>query len=239
MGNPTRRRTVRRRGQPRAQPGLHPSGARPGSVSAATRNAAQATSKSSSRTEKSSSPSAPAQPAHGGMPAAPTRQPSRMQPVLDINGQRYPERALDRSGTLLRRGHPCRSTRHRRFPPPSGNPHGTGHCPGRRPGFHQRQLRQRPQDRGLLGTHRQLPRSRWDGPKSFTAFCPPAQAAASERTDHHRPSIRFPPAPVDLDLQHCCRHAPRPHDRPQGRSRCSQPRGRSARTPRWPNRPPP
>ena len=39
-----------------------------------------------SRTEKSSSPSAPA---HGGMPAAPTRQPSRMQPVLDIDGQRY------------------------------------------------------------------------------------------------------------------------------------------------------
>jgi hypothetical protein len=43
-----------------------------------------------SRTEKSSSPSAAAaQPAHGGMPAAPTRQPSRMQPVLDIDGQRY------------------------------------------------------------------------------------------------------------------------------------------------------
>ncbi|MET1065632.1 MAG: DUF3662 and FHA domain-containing protein [Arthrobacter sp.] len=42
-----------------------------------------------SRTEKSTSPSAPAQPAHGGMPAAPTRQPARMQPVLDIDGQRY------------------------------------------------------------------------------------------------------------------------------------------------------
>ncbi|MET1020796.1 MAG: FhaA domain-containing protein, partial [Arthrobacter sp.] len=42
-----------------------------------------------SRTEKSSSPSAPVQPAHGGLPAAPTRQPARMQPVLDIDGQRY------------------------------------------------------------------------------------------------------------------------------------------------------
>ncbi|MEO3931491.1 DUF3662 and FHA domain-containing protein [Micrococcaceae bacterium Sec7.4] len=40
-----------------------------------------------SRTEKSPSPAQPA--AHGGMPAAPTRQPSRMQPVLDIDGQRY------------------------------------------------------------------------------------------------------------------------------------------------------
>lgn len=43
-----------------------------------------------SRTEKSSSPSASGQPAaHPGLPAAPTRQPSRMQPVLDIDGQRY------------------------------------------------------------------------------------------------------------------------------------------------------
>lgn len=43
-----------------------------------------------SRTEKSSSPAAPAhQAAHAGMPAAPTRQPTRMQPVLDIDGQRY------------------------------------------------------------------------------------------------------------------------------------------------------
>lgn len=40
-----------------------------------------------SRTEKSSTPAQPA--AQGGMPAAPTRQPSRMQPVLDIDGQRY------------------------------------------------------------------------------------------------------------------------------------------------------
>ncbi|WP_024368147.1 FhaA domain-containing protein [Arthrobacter sp. TB 26] len=40
-----------------------------------------------SRTEKTSSPAQPA--AHGGMPAAPTRMPSRMQPVLDIDGQRY------------------------------------------------------------------------------------------------------------------------------------------------------
>ncbi|MDI3242093.1 DUF3662 and FHA domain-containing protein [Arthrobacter sp. AL08] len=40
-----------------------------------------------SRTEKS--PSAPQPAGHGGMPAAPTRQPSRMQPVLDIDGQRY------------------------------------------------------------------------------------------------------------------------------------------------------
>ncbi|MET3919361.1 DUF3662 and FHA domain-containing protein [Arthrobacter sp. UYEF20] len=43
-----------------------------------------------SRTEKASAPSAPAQPGtHGAMPAAPTRQPSRLQPVLDIDGQRY------------------------------------------------------------------------------------------------------------------------------------------------------
>ena len=43
-----------------------------------------------SRTEKTLSPPASAQPAaYGGMPAAPTRQPSRMQPVLDIDGQRY------------------------------------------------------------------------------------------------------------------------------------------------------
>ena len=43
-----------------------------------------------SRTEKSPSAAAPAQQAaRPGMPAAPTRQPSRMQPVLDIDGQRY------------------------------------------------------------------------------------------------------------------------------------------------------
>jgi hypothetical protein len=43
-----------------------------------------------SRTEKASAPSAPAQPgSYGAMPAAPTRQPSRLQPVLDIDGQRY------------------------------------------------------------------------------------------------------------------------------------------------------
>ena len=43
-----------------------------------------------SRTEKSPSTAAPAQQAaRPGMPAAPTRQPSRMQPVLDIDGQRY------------------------------------------------------------------------------------------------------------------------------------------------------
>jgi hypothetical protein len=42
-----------------------------------------------SRTEKSPAASAPEQPAQGGMPAAPTRQPARMQPVLDIDGQRY------------------------------------------------------------------------------------------------------------------------------------------------------
>jgi hypothetical protein len=40
-----------------------------------------------SRTEKGS---APAQPGiHGTLPAAPTRQPARLQPVLDIDGQRY------------------------------------------------------------------------------------------------------------------------------------------------------
>lgn len=39
-----------------------------------------------SRTEKAS---APAQPGAGAMPAAPSRQPSRLQPVLDIDGQRY------------------------------------------------------------------------------------------------------------------------------------------------------
>ena len=43
-----------------------------------------------SRTEKASAPSAPAQPGiHGNVPAAPTRQPARLQPVLDIDGQRY------------------------------------------------------------------------------------------------------------------------------------------------------
>jgi hypothetical protein len=43
-----------------------------------------------SRTEKASAPSAPAQSgSYGAMPAAPTRQPSRLQPVLDIDGQRY------------------------------------------------------------------------------------------------------------------------------------------------------
>ncbi len=43
-----------------------------------------------SRTEKASAPSAPAQPGiHGTLPAAPTRQPARLQPVLDIDGQRY------------------------------------------------------------------------------------------------------------------------------------------------------
>ena len=43
-----------------------------------------------SRTEQSSAPSAPAQPgAHGSVPAAPTRQPAQLQPVLDIDGQRY------------------------------------------------------------------------------------------------------------------------------------------------------
>jgi hypothetical protein len=43
-----------------------------------------------SRTEKASAPSAPAQPGiHSTLPAAPTRQPARLQPVLDIDGQRY------------------------------------------------------------------------------------------------------------------------------------------------------
>lgn len=43
-----------------------------------------------SRTEKASAPSAPVHPGtHGAMPAAPTRQPARLQPVLDIEGQRY------------------------------------------------------------------------------------------------------------------------------------------------------
>jgi hypothetical protein len=45
-----------------------------------------------SRTEKTADPSAPAPAAPGGysaMPAAPARQPSRLQPVLDIDGQRY------------------------------------------------------------------------------------------------------------------------------------------------------
>ncbi|MHA7222420.1 FhaA domain-containing protein [Arthrobacter sp. RHLT1-20] len=40
-----------------------------------------------SRTEKASAPAQPGM--QGAMPAAPTRQPSRMQPVLDIDGQRY------------------------------------------------------------------------------------------------------------------------------------------------------
>lgn len=44
-----------------------------------------------SRTEKASAPSAPAPAAaaYGNLPAAPTRQPARLQPVLDIEGQRY------------------------------------------------------------------------------------------------------------------------------------------------------
>jgi hypothetical protein len=43
-----------------------------------------------SRTEKASAPSVPAQPGiHGNVPAAPTRQPAQLQPVLDIDGQRY------------------------------------------------------------------------------------------------------------------------------------------------------
>jgi hypothetical protein len=40
-----------------------------------------------SRTEKASVPAQPG--VQAGMPAAPTRQPSRQQPVLDIDGQRY------------------------------------------------------------------------------------------------------------------------------------------------------
>ncbi len=39
-----------------------------------------------SRTEKASGSAAST---HGGAPAAPTRQPARLQPVLDIDGQRY------------------------------------------------------------------------------------------------------------------------------------------------------
>ena len=43
-----------------------------------------------SRTEKTSAPSTAASPGtYGAMPAAPTRQPARLQPVLDIDGQRY------------------------------------------------------------------------------------------------------------------------------------------------------
>jgi hypothetical protein len=43
-----------------------------------------------SRTEKASAPSVPSQQGvHGNVPAAPTRQPSQLQPVLDIDGQRY------------------------------------------------------------------------------------------------------------------------------------------------------
>ena len=43
-----------------------------------------------SRTEKASAPSAPAQPGlHSTLPAAPSRPPARLQPVLDIDGQRY------------------------------------------------------------------------------------------------------------------------------------------------------
>ncbi len=43
-----------------------------------------------SRTEKTSAPGAPAYSApKSNLPAAPTRQPVRLQPVLDIDGQRY------------------------------------------------------------------------------------------------------------------------------------------------------
>ena len=51
-----------------------------------------------SRTEKTSSPAQPG--THTGTPAAPTRQPSRMQPVLDIDGQRY---SLNASAIVLGR----------------------------------------------------------------------------------------------------------------------------------------
>ena len=83
-----------------------------------------------SRTEKSPAASAPAQPAHGGMPAAPTRQPSRMQPVLDIDGQRY---SLNAPSIVLGRSSEADiliddtgvSRRHLEIRT------GPGHCPGR------------------------------------------------------------------------------------------------------------
>ncbi|MGO4230466.1 FhaA domain-containing protein [Arthrobacter sp. YAF34] len=43
----------------------------------------------SSRTEKASAPSVPPPGVHSNVPAAPTRQPAQLQPVLDIDGQRY------------------------------------------------------------------------------------------------------------------------------------------------------
>jgi hypothetical protein len=43
----------------------------------------------SSRTEKASAPSVPPPGVHSNLPAAPTRQPAQLQPVLDIDGQRY------------------------------------------------------------------------------------------------------------------------------------------------------
>jgi hypothetical protein len=42
-----------------------------------------------SRTEKASAPSVPPPGVHSNVPAAPTRQPAQLQPVLDIDGQRY------------------------------------------------------------------------------------------------------------------------------------------------------
>lgn len=43
----------------------------------------------SSRTEKASAPSVPPPGVHSNVPAAPTRLPAQLQPVLDIDGQRY------------------------------------------------------------------------------------------------------------------------------------------------------
>ena len=107
-----------------------------------------------SKTEKSSGPAA-AGPAGANVPAAPNRQPVRLQPVLDIDGQRYslnaPSIVLGRSSeadilvddTGVSRRHLEIQTAQR-------------HHHGRRSGLHQRQLRQRTQSGRQHRTHRRL-----------------------------------------------------------------------------------
>ena len=107
-----------------------------------------------SSTEKSKG-NGSTQPSRPTVPAAPSRQPVRLQPVLDIDGQRYslnaPSIVLGRSSEadIHRRGH-------RSFPPAPGNPH-CQRCHQRRgPGLHERQLRQRAAGLGQHRTYRRL-----------------------------------------------------------------------------------
>ena len=112
-----------------------------------------------SRTEKASAPSVPAQPgSHGNVPAAPTRQPAQLQPVLDIDGQRY---SLNAPSIVLGRSSEADiliddtgvSRRHLEIRT------GPGYGPGDRPRLHERQLRQRPKDRRAVRNLLTAPRS--------------------------------------------------------------------------------